>query len=134
MTNSRSWVYTTCPAGWDVCRVPGDTHWYVETCGPDTYVVASDGRVVWTESAADACRLAWERWALEVLGPVMWTAPPLLRYVIARGEQCWVRCEGSCWTVVYGAVVDDNDDIQCTDPVEALARLAALVLAVEGPA
>jgi len=57
---------------------------------------------------------------------------PRSRYVTARGQSCWVYAGGT-YTVVYDAV-DDEDDVCCADPVEALARLAALVLAVEGPA
>jgi len=54
------------------------------------------------------------------------------RYVTARGGHCWVYCCRGTYTVVYDAV-EDEADVTCTDPVEALARLAALVLALEGP-
>jgi hypothetical protein len=129
MTDKTSWVYTTLPPGWGETCERGDV-WYVRRGERPTRELA--------------CRRAWERWALEVLGPVTWQyglerAPelgvPRSRYVTARGDRCWAHGSRRHYTTVYESVYDDEavSAPTCTDPVEALARLAALVLAVEGP-
>lgn len=124
-----SWVKTTCPPGWCVTQVSGTAHWSVYCCepnGPDRFV----GQAV-THKAA--CRMAWERWALEVLGErAEWANLPSTRAAIVTraGEVCLdEESDAPRWWVYLLR----GDGVMVRDPVEALARLAALTLAVLGP-
>jgi len=125
-----SWVKTTCPPGWCVTQVSGTAHWSVYCCepnGPDRFV----GQAV-THKAAR--RLAWERWALDVLGDrVEWVnhCPSARAVIVASAGEAYFD-EGAdaprWWVYMLG-----GDGVMVRDHVEALARLAALTLAVLGP-
>jgi len=131
----NSWVETTCPPGW---AVEYDGAWYAYQLHPEAGAATGHGGVIaWRYSQAAANRLAWERWALEMLGGrVVWghdgDGRPML---------WWDRMDVGLMTVEWGerhGYVGHNDcnyyeDTHCHDPVEALARFAGLVLAVAGP-
>lgn len=146
-----SWVDETCPPGWDVApSYDDDEHYYATRIwlrsghdgGGTRSAKNGDGCTVWCDSEVAARRLAWERWALEVLsGRVEWyrhSRTSRLALSWEDGSWLYVRRPDGC--PVYEIHVDDHDPdepsakiSECTDPVEALARLAGLVLAVFGP-
>jgi len=109
-----------------------DAGWFCYQLHPDAGVALDyDGAVAWRYNSRAARRLAWERWALDVLGDrVEWAQD------VEEGSW-WVQIDG------HGHVVEMRDDgfglyswgpvIVCADPVEALARLAFLTGAVLGP-
>jgi hypothetical protein len=129
-----SWVETTCPPGWGVDQDCLGM-WFAWSMDRD-YGGAKDweGVTVFVDTEAAARRLAWERWALEVLGDrVEW----VYRYPSARaaisnvaGE---VYLDEESHAPRWWVYMLEGDGVMCGDPVEALARLAALTLAVLGP-
>lgn len=141
----QSWVETTCPPGWQVSRSRLGHQW--SPCRAEfgsanisgfAHPHDGDGCIVWVDTEAAARRLAWERWALDVLGPVTWhadwiTSPLVVMgrgglYIAADHEEDEPR-----WYVEAGPTSGVRLSAASTDPVEALARLAALTLAVLGP-
>jgi len=140
-----SWVETTCPPGWSVGGRPrgrGLVARRMDANADYTPVRDGDGCIVWMDSEAAARRLAWERWALEVLGDrVEWEgdhdSQPALCVELASLTLLSVRVpqwgSASYRVTSCGAEWATGEVWECTDPVEALARLAALTLAVIGP-
>ena len=138
---ARSWVETTCPPGWSV-RVEAPHMWCAyQRDWLRGNAANRDGDVVWCDDEASARRLAWERWALEVLGGrIVWEyGTCCIRYVTALYDDRRDDSDAAWVTIAPGdtgyTVTDPERDpeIVCSDPVEALARLAALTLAVLGP-
>jgi hypothetical protein len=135
-----SWVKTTCPPGWHAAPGLGD-RWVAyrvaaleDECDGRgfAYPRDGDGRIVWPRSKAAACRQAWERWALDVLGGrLRWVTEEETGFQFLE-----VSGVGAAWPSDAGpALCDDAAGVlkSVSDPVEALARLAAMTLAELGP-
>ena len=138
-----SWVETKVPPGWAVSRLERnharpDRLWWARTVGCACYSITREA----------ACRAAWERWAIGVLGDrLRWVNSevkcdaPWLEVTgcnhPTRGEiECsahYLSASGIAgWDItVQWEPVDESDPIG--DPVEALARLAAMSLSLLGP-
>jgi hypothetical protein len=153
--SEQSWVETTCPPGWVLSPSKGREWWSPCRAEFNRKNVSGfanawdgDGCTVWCPSEAAANRLAWERWALDVLGDrVTWTqrgdGRPRTIFAADPGPWVYVRhpFHGPIFEIYADAETDADGeylDHGCMvswtrDPVEALARLAALTLAVLGP-
>lgn len=146
-----SWVQTTCPPGWLVqWEAQRAVAYRVARAYEETYgsllsgATDRDGYLIRRSTVAEANRLAWERWALEVLGGRLrwdwWDADEgddLPGPLLVAGDLCLTQVAwgGSDGFAVWDASAEGFiEQTHCADPVEALARLAALTLAVLGPA
>jgi len=118
---TRSWVEETCPPGWAIRQIgESDSH---QVSGPHDVTI-------WVTREA-GCRAAWERWALQVLGGrVKWVdGKQSTRAVLCTDAGNLIldeESDHSCWWV-YGhtdGAWASRRAPRCTDPVEALARLA----------
>lgn len=135
-----SWVETTCPPGWAVRTEAPNMVCAYQRDWLRGNVETRDGDVKWCDTVEEANRLAWERWALEVLGEMYWS-----RRSDFRPFGVWPKGDGGAWLAVdaddrgYGLELnlapdcDPGPVVLVSDPVEAIARLAALKLAVYGP-
>ena len=93
-----------------------------------------DGDVVWVDTKAAANRLAWERWALEVLGDrIEWVNYCPSAHVAISNVAGEVYLDEESHAPRWWGYMLEGDGVMVRDPVEALARLAALTLAVLGP-
>ena len=102
-----------------------------------------DGDVKWCDTVEQARRLAWERWALEVLGDrVEWCdwssdrhADGLLASVDVSEDEWWISVDVDIWDGRrrYCVKMDGRLVYATPDPVEAIARFAALAIAYFGP-
>lgn len=141
---ASAWLTRRLPPGWTCGHAPG--------CNPDRPHYVRGGRKEYDASTHEgAHRIAWERWALGVLGPLDWATfsdPPrllagaLTHMAAVPGRSLWVgrfvdeiggvrfRIQEplSRFVRAGGAIV-----IDCESCVEALVRMGALKLALDDP-
>jgi hypothetical protein len=124
-----SWVEADPPPGWLVSKLERnhdrpDRPWWARCAGAARY----------GQTREQACRLAWERWALEVLGDLLrWRKCDETGFAwVDAGSGDAPFVDGSRTDGVY--VVHSRHGTEFVeDTVEALARLAAITLGQLGP-
>lgn len=140
----KSFVSRRVPPGWMVSELernhdrPG-LRWWARCAGKSVY----------REAREEACRSAWQIWAIEILGDgVRWDEEPddgmdIGTCLSVFSENSWQRIclvhwlSDHEWELSHEMIGVDNCESICfssfeTDPVEALVRMAALSLSLHG--